>query len=111
MHWAAIYIIPAPMNLSFSERSVGFVKFFLLQAAAITLEDFVQFLYQRIAPGMAATPRRWHRWLGHAWAVFWFGFSLPFFLDIMLKMKNLEEPLLPGTVMRPLVPYLAACAT
>ncbi|KAJ5190086.1 hypothetical protein N7491_007871 [Penicillium cf. griseofulvum] len=107
MHATSTYIIPAPLNLSFSDRSLGFFQFFLLQAAAITAEDVVLWLYPRIAP---TSTHRWRfQWVGYAWVICWFGYSLPFFLDIFLKMKNVEKPMLPFTLLKPAVPFLAMC--
>lgn len=109
MHSVAIYTIPAPLNLPFRQRSLGFLQFFMLQAAAITAEDAVQYVYAR-AFGPGNHPRLWQRWLGYVWVVCWFGFSLPYFLDIMLQMKSLEKPMLPFTVVGSVVPYLAMCS-
>ncbi|PGH15363.1 hypothetical protein AJ80_05547 [Polytolypa hystricis UAMH7299] len=109
MHAVSIYLIPAPLNIPFRERSLGFFQFFILQAAAITFEDFVQYLYRNVAPG-AKRSSWWHRLLGYGWTICWFAFSLPYFLDIMLKMKNMEKPMLPFTLLKPVVPYVSICA-
>jgi hypothetical protein len=109
MHAAAIYLIPSPMNISFSSRSVGFFQFFIWQAAAITLEDFVLYLW-RTAVGKTQERRLWHRVVGYAWVICWFAFSLPYFMDIMLKMKNFEKPMLPFTVMEAVIPYGSFCS-
>jgi uncharacterized membrane protein len=97
------------MNISFSSRSVGFFQFFIWQAAAITLEDFVLYLW-RTAVGTTQERRLWHRLVGYAWVICWFAFSLPYFMDIMLKMKNFEKPMLPFTVMEAVVPYASFCS-
>ncbi|KAH8723050.1 toxin biosynthesis protein [Phaeosphaeriaceae sp. PMI808] len=109
MHAASIYLIPSPMNIPFYERSIGFFQFFILQAAAITLEDFVLYLWES-AFGKAQGHRLWHRVVGYTWVIYWFAFSLPYFLDNILKLKNFEEPMLPFTVMEALVPYASFCS-
>ena len=93
-----------------NQQFVGFFQFFILQAAAITLEDFVLYLW-RTAFGKTQEPRLWHKAFGYAWVISWFAFSLPYFLDIILKLKNLEKPMLPFTVMGALVPHAAFCST
>ncbi|KAI1912870.1 hypothetical protein LOZ53_003085 [Ophidiomyces ophidiicola] len=108
MHSAAIYLIPSPLNITFRERSLGFFQFFMLQATAITFEDFVQYIYKNLVSNLPQRP--WQRWLGHLWVIFWFAFSLPYFLDIMLKLKSMEKPMLPFTIMKPLVPYASICS-
>ncbi|KAJ5381439.1 uncharacterized protein N7496_003867 [Penicillium cataractarum] len=55
MHATSIYILPAPMNISYRERSLGFVQFFLLQAAAITAEDFVGWIHHRLLPATSTS--------------------------------------------------------
>ncbi|KAL5364128.1 putative toxin biosynthesis protein [Aspergillus floccosus] len=108
MHAAAIYICPSPLNIPFRERSLGFFQFFMLQAAAITFEDFVQYCADRWIWTGVVRPR-WVSCVAYTWVVGWFAFSLPYFLDIMLKMKAMEKPMLPVSVMKPVVPYLAMC--
>lgn len=108
MHAVAIYILPSPLNISFYERSFGFFQFFMLQAAAITFEDFVSFCTRRVL-GAGFMQSRWRKLISYAWVVSWFGYSLPYFLDIMLRMKSMESPMLPFSVMKPVVPYIALC--
>lgn len=108
MHATSIYILPAPMNLSYRERSLGFVQFFLLQAAAITAEDFVGWINRQFLPA-TFTSHFGYRLLGYLWVVFWFGYSLPFFLDILLKMKTFESPMLPFSLLGSVVPYVSMC--
>lgn len=108
MHATSIYILPAPKNLSYRERSLGFVQFFLLQAAAITAEDFVGWIFHRFMPVRVTTLFN-YRWIRYAWVMCWFGYSLPFFLDILLKMKTFESPMLPFSVLGSLAPYLSRC--
>lgn len=108
MHATSIYILPAPMNLSYRDRSLGFVQFFLLQAAAITAEDFCGWIGRQILPGTFTSYSR-YRVLGYLWVVCWFGYSLPFFLDILLKMKTFETPMLPFSLLGSVVPYVSMC--
>lgn len=108
MHATSIYILPAPMNVSFRERSLGFVQFFLLQAAAITAEDFVGWIHRRLLPA-TSTSHLGYRLMGYVWVVCWFGYSLPFFLDILLKMKTFESPMLPFSLLGSIAPYVTMC--
>jgi hypothetical protein len=96
------------MNVSFRERSLGFIQFFLLQAAAITAEDFVGWIHRRWLPA-TSTSHLGYQLMGYIWVVCWFGYSLPFFLDILLKMKTFESPMMPFSLLGSIAPYVTMC--
>ena len=55
------------------------MKFFLLQAAAITCEDTIITL--AIKAGFSSKPNRFVKFIGFAWVFAWFAYSLPLWVE------------------------------
>lgn len=60
--------------------SFGAIRFFLLQAAAISFENFAAFLFQ-LKTSKTSRPHMSLRLLGYSWVLVWFIWTLPFILD------------------------------
>lgn len=67
--------------------------FFLLQAAAITLEDFVQWSLKHMGLTFAR-PSAIRTLTGYAWVIAIFWFSLPFAGDVYLCTRYGKQPVL-----------------
>jgi len=99
-HAASIVVLPSPDNITFSERSYGLVAFFLFQAAAITIEDFVLWLRGPRSSSVFGSL------LGYGWVAGTLWYSLPLAGDVYVRMRLGEKPLLPFTVIGPWVKML-----
>jgi hypothetical protein len=100
MHAASMMMLPAPVNITWQERTLGMLQFFLWQAAAITFEDFVQWTLR----GRWETSRRWRLlrpWIGYVWVTCSMWYSLPFAGDVMLRIRLQEKSFLPFTLVGP----------
>jgi hypothetical protein len=96
--------MPSPINITASERTVGFFLFFVWMMAAITIEDFVQWVVKRVGFGGLKTEGSNIRTLvGWIWVtvVIWTG--MPLVGDTFLRMRMGVEPLLPNSFSRDLV--------
>jgi hypothetical protein len=96
--------MPSPVNITTSERTAGFFLFFVWMMAAITFEDFVQWLVRQIGFGALKRLGSGIRvWIGWIWVtvVIWFG--MPLVGDTFLRMRMGVEPLLPNSFSRSLV--------
>ncbi|KAF2690569.1 hypothetical protein K458DRAFT_287911 [Lentithecium fluviatile CBS 122367] len=72
-HSTSHLILPAPINVTVYERTHGIFVFFVIQAAAITFEDFVKWLWSKKLR-MGEEETRWRRTLGYLWVtgvLFW----------------------------------------
>ncbi|KAJ6602301.1 membrane bound O-acyl transferase family-domain-containing protein, partial [Mycena sp. CBHHK59/15] len=69
----------------------GALRFFLLQAGAITVEDFLVFLARK-TPFVRA-PRRVVWAAGYAWTLAWFTLSLPGWQDPLNAAGQMDKPL------------------
>lgn len=118
MHANSMLGLPAPANITRSERTLGMLQFFLFHAAAITFEDFVQWVWRALGGGAAEEGgvqggRRvdgkteggkgegssmLRRLVGYCWVVGCFWYSMHFAADVMLRMRLMEESFLPFTV-------------
>ena len=97
MHANSMLGLPAPFNITRSERTVGMVQFFLFQAAAITFEDFVQWGWKRLG-GKTENAGPLLRTVGYVWVVGCFWYSMHFAANVMLRMRLMEESFLPFTL-------------
>ncbi|OTA92441.1 hypothetical protein M434DRAFT_31826 [Hypoxylon sp. CO27-5] len=99
-HAGSMLILPSPVNITLSERTVGILLYFLWQALAITLEDFVQWTWRQVfgpkTPG-------WSTVVGYVWVVCSFWFSLPLAGDVMARIRLGQDPPLPSPVFTSLV--------
>jgi hypothetical protein len=92
MHAQSIFMLPSPINITFEERLDGVVVFFFLQAAAITVEDFIQWSLRQ--SGVTLTGHSVARILiGYVWVIIFFWFSLPHIGDVLLRIRFGEQPL------------------
>jgi len=101
-HAASILLMPSPINITFRERTTGIMLFFLWQAAAVTTEDFVQYLWKTIC----GSPKRGSQWptvVGFCWVILSFWISLPWAGDVLMRVKMGETSPLPFTVAGPFV--------
>ncbi|KAF2675646.1 hypothetical protein K458DRAFT_397758 [Lentithecium fluviatile CBS 122367] len=72
----SIFMLPSPVNITFEERLDGVVVFFFTQAAAITVEDFVQWTLREV--GLESAGRSFPKTLfGYVWVTAFFWHSLP----------------------------------
>lgn len=96
--------MPSPVNITVSERTVGFLLFFIWQMAAITLEDFAQWLGKKVNfAGLSREKSTIRTWIGWTWVtvVMWKG--LPLVGDTFLRLRMGVDSLLPYSLCRPLV--------
>ncbi|KAI1120231.1 membrane bound O-acyl transferase family-domain-containing protein [Nemania abortiva] len=97
MHAGSMLILPSPANLTLAERTVGIAGFFVWQAAAITFEDFVQWVWKLTHGDDTSPVAWWMRVLGYAWVVASFWVSLPMAGDVMLRLRMGQDTPLPFT--------------
>jgi hypothetical protein len=91
-HASGIFMVPSPVNITFDERFNGVMVYFLLQAAAITLEDFVQWIMKSMGLEFAAGSRL-KTMLGYAWVIGFFWVSLPQIGNVLLRTRFGEDPM------------------
>ena len=96
MHANSMRGLPRPLNITTTECTIGMLRFFLWQALAITVEDFIMWACRRSLGGMG--PRYLRRVIGYIWVVGSFWISMAWAGDVMLRMRLGEESFLPGTV-------------
>ncbi|KAI0114680.1 membrane bound O-acyl transferase family-domain-containing protein [Hypoxylon sp. NC0597] len=99
-HAGSMLILPSPVNITQSERTVGILLYFLWQALAITLEDFIQWTWRRV---FGPKPPGWSTVVGYVWVVCSFWFSLPLAGDVMVRIRLGQDPPLPFSVFTSLV--------
>ena len=104
-HAQSFHILPCPDNITFNERTVGVVQFFLWQAAAITFEDFAQWAWRQ-AGGKTSGPSIFRTVVGYVWVICSFSYSVPLGVDIWLRIRVGEEPFLPFTLVGPWMKYV-----
>lgn len=100
MHAQSMLLLPHPPNINFEERTWGVMKFFLWQAAAITFEDFVQWIWTKVAGKRENHRSRAKTWIGYAWVVTSFWISLPWAADVMMRIRLTEKSFLGFSVVR-----------
>jgi len=89
--------MPAPINISDAEKCNGFFVFFVCQAAAITFEDGMQWIWRQVVGKQhgAAWERRVSTLAGYVWVTGVLWYTLPFAGDTFLRMRLGVESLLP----------------
>ncbi|KAF2789624.1 hypothetical protein K505DRAFT_410225 [Melanomma pulvis-pyrius CBS 109.77] len=90
--------LPRPANITAEECSMGFLHFFIWQAFAITIEDFVKWLWQ-----IAGWSTEGVRIIGYAWVFFSMWWSFPLAGDTVLKLRIGAGSFAPFPLMKPLV--------
>ncbi|KAI1422000.1 membrane bound O-acyl transferase family-domain-containing protein [Xylaria sp. FL1777] len=96
--------MPCPVDVSDSERVVGFFLFFVWQAAAITVEDFVQWSWGRYTKERGLSRNIFiSRVVGYIWVTWCIWTSLPLAGDTFLRMRLGEESFLPFSLTGPYV--------
>ncbi|OTB04086.1 hypothetical protein M426DRAFT_321179 [Hypoxylon sp. CI-4A] len=99
MHAQSMLLLPHPSNITFAERTAGVMAFFLWQAAAITTEDFVQWLWGKLSGDLEVNP--WaRRFIGYTWVISTFWVSLPWAADVMMRIRLTEESFLGFSILR-----------
>lgn len=112
MHANAMRTIPAPANLALGDYTIGWIQFFVWQAAAITMEDFVQWCWRRLVgeaeekSGRSTSSMLLRTAIGYAWVTVNIWYSLPWIGDVMLRMRLGEQPMLPFSLAEPFVQQL-----
>ncbi|KAI1457506.1 toxin biosynthesis protein [Annulohypoxylon moriforme] len=96
--------LPRPSNITAEDCALGFLLFFLWQAAAITLEDFVIYVRDRVA-GKPSSPgtQQLYTLLGYTWVFMSMWWSLPFVGNAVLRIRVGTESFAPFPLMRPIV--------
>lgn len=91
-------MLPSPTNITLNERTVGMIEFFWWQAAAITTEDLVQWIWARFFGNRKTAFRTY---IGYVWVAFSMWCSLPLAADVMIRLRLLEKSFLPFTIFGP----------
>jgi hypothetical protein len=104
-HANAMRGIPAPANITVDEYTTGWIQFFVLQAAAITFEDFVQWRWRQLG-GKTTGPSVLRTLVGYVWVTCWIWYSLPLVGDLMLRMRVGEAAFLPFSVEESWMKYI-----
>lgn len=105
MHASSMLILPSPTNITFNERTIGVMQFFFFQAAAITFEDFIQWVWKQLG-GKTSAPSMFRTLVGYTWVICCFWYSLPLIGDVMLRMRMGDQTFLPFTVTGPWMRYI-----
>lgn len=92
MHAHDTYMFPSPVNMTSEDRRNGSMWFFLLQATAITLEDFVQWCLKYMGFTFAK-PSAIRKLFGYAWVIAVFWFSIPLAGDAHMQTRYGKEPI------------------
>lgn len=96
--------MPSPSNITDAERTIGFFLFFVWMMAAITIEDFCQWMAKPLRSRGFLRDGSWpSTLLGWVWVtvVMWHG--MPLVGDAFLRMRMGVDPLLPNSFSRKLV--------
>ncbi|KAK7540276.1 hypothetical protein IWX46DRAFT_606193 [Phyllosticta citricarpa] len=101
MHAASLTLMPCPANVPEKERWIGLMCYFMWQAAAITQEHLVMFMWCKIFGREASGA--WTQLVGYVWVTCSFWFALPVAADVLLKLRMGETLLFPWTLWGPLV--------
>ena len=102
MHALQMRMFPAPRSMKVNDKMVGMGLFFFCQAAAITVEDFVQWAWRQVG-GRMKESNGLRTLVGYAWVTLSFWYSIPFAADVMLRMRVMEESPLPFSIFAPLL--------
>lgn len=94
-HAGSIVILPAQVNLTLQDRTLGMVAFFMWQAAAITLEDFVQWVSCTKLGLPSGSESRFVRLFGYAWVICSFWFSLPLGATVQHRVRLGQDAPIP----------------
>ncbi|KAI1144993.1 putative toxin biosynthesis protein [Nemania diffusa] len=104
-HASSHLILPIPVNVPITETAYPIFYFFVLQAAAITFEDFVKWAWCK-GLGKGEGGSKWRSAVGYVWVIGWLWYSLRFPALGYLKSRIGAESPLPFTVVEPLMKYV-----
>ncbi|GAW20411.1 hypothetical protein ANO14919_099170 [Xylariales sp. No.14919] len=99
-HALGLLYLPRPANIGDWECCSGLFKFFILQAVAITFEDFMIWCGRHV---IGSRLQRFARPLGYVWVFFFMWWSLQLVGDSVLKLRIGEGAFSPFPLMRPFV--------
>jgi hypothetical protein len=83
----------------------GTLRFYSIQALGILLEDTVQAISRRL---FSYRPSRWTRAVGYIWVVLWILWTSPAYFYPLLQDVTEKKPILPFSVVGPLLRSLRA---
>ena len=109
-HAASILVLPSPVNITLDERTTGLVWFFLSQAALITLEDLIQWLWNRFTI-IRSHHASFNTIVGYIWVVWTLWYTLPMAGDVYVRMRLGEKSMLPFTLFGPLIRVWDTCCS
>ena len=104
-HSASLLLMPYPTNITFRQRTIGIMYYFLWQAVAITLEDMVQWAWRSVF-GKVKANNRLANITGYVWVICSFWFSLPWAGDVMMRIKMGETSPFPFAITGRLMKYI-----
>jgi hypothetical protein len=96
-HSTSHMILPSPTNINVPERTYRIVAFFVIQAAAITLEDFVKWVWCKRL-GFGEGNSKWRNAVGYVWVVGLLWWSVQFPAIAYLRTRVGSENPFPFTV-------------
>ncbi|KAF3058427.1 toxin biosynthesis protein [Daldinia childiae] len=99
-HARSHLILPSPINVTVAERAYPIFYFFVLQATAITFEDFVKWAWCK-GLGMGEGESRWRKTVGYLWVTGWLVWSVKFPALAYLKTRVGTESPFPFTIVGP----------
>lgn len=95
LHAGSILILPSQINLTLQDKTAGMIAFFVWQAVAISVEDFVQWVFCTTFGGPNAS-RSWIvRLVGYSWVVWSFWFSLPLAAAVQHRVRLGQDAPIP----------------
>ena len=99
---SGLYHVPVDYIQGVPLARTGAVHFFVLQAAAIAVEDAVQWAWSRRQPAGEEAPKhkpsRFYRLLGVMWVVAWLAWSTPIWSYPMFQIQEQRDSTLIGAV-------------
>lgn len=95
LHAGSIMILPSQINLTLQDRTAGMVAYFVWQAVAISIEDFVQWGFCTVL----GWPNASHSWvirlLGYSWVICSFWHSLPLAAAVQHQVRLGQDAPIP----------------
>ncbi|KAI0471152.1 putative toxin biosynthesis protein [Xylaria cf. heliscus] len=104
-HASSHLIIPSPINVPVGETACPIFYFFVLQATAITFEDFVKWIWCK-GLGKGEGESKLRSAVGYAWVIGWLWYSIRFPALGLLRSRVGAESPLPFSVTEPWVKYV-----
>lgn len=101
-HATQMRMFPCPTNITWEEQVPPMAGFSLFQAAAITFEDLVQWLWKQCGGDMVH-PSVFRTTIGYLWVTWAFWYSTPLAADVMLRLRAMDDNPLPFSIFGPLL--------